>query len=125
MVLRCPVLPSQLQPSILLADSQHAGHSLLPMNRRNSDSRANELGIRDDLECRGDPLLLRFHILLHLGTLGLGVTVLGLGIVLDHWGLPVSTSVYEIPGAFSRILRRALVCMLKFRASRRQWGRVQ
>jgi len=117
-VLRCPVLPFQLQPSILLVGLRHAGHSLSPMNCRNSDSRANE---HDVLECHGDLLLLRFHILLFLlGIPGLVEMVLSSETGLNRWELLVLTSVHEIPGAFSRILRKALVCMSTFRALHRQ-----
>ena len=126
MVLRCPVLPFQLQLGILLLGPRHAGLSLLPMNHRNSDSRANELGIHDVFECRGDLLLLRFRILLLLlGIPGLVEMVLGSETGLDHWTLLVLAGVPRTLDASFRILRGAPVCMSKFRASRRQWGRVQ
>ena len=119
MVLRCPVFPSQLRPSILLVGPRHAGLSLLSMNRRNLNSRANELGIHDVFGCRGDPLLLRFHILLlPLGIPGLVKMVLGSETELDHWMLPVLVGVHGTLGASFRIPRRVLICTLRSRVSR-------
>ena len=88
------------------------------MNRQNSDSRTNELGIHDVLECRGDPILLQFRIPLHLGTLGLDVVVLSLGIAMDCWRLLVLTGAYKTPGASFRILQGVSTCTLRSRVLR-------
>jgi len=83
------------------------------MNRQNLDSQANELGIHDVLECRGDTILLQFRIPLHLGTLSLDVVVLSLGIAMDCWGLLVLTGTYETPGASFRIPQGVSTCTLR------------
>ena len=64
---------------------------------------------------RDAPILLEFHIPLHLGTLSPGAMVLSLGIVLNRWGLLVSASVHRMLGV-SCILQGVLTCISKFQA---------